>query len=285
MKSYFAKLAARVTLAHRQVSLPVTGPKPVAPFAETSSLVTAATNHVEQYDRPRARANQTRIPQSLSLGEEVGSRIQPAARTVFEARSQSVERPDVSVTTEQSPASITLSPDPQVRTTRSETQSVDDDHAREPDHLVFQENSVTMLTPRDVTDAQEDVEGDVDSDRPTETDQSVLLRKMDAFMESMFRRRSEPEVERDIEQEIEGPRPKSQSVPEAPMRLQPLPRSPQVVEPAEEQSSLVIEKLTVEVVPPAPPPVQSQRQVVVVREARGERRVVPSSRRFGLSQF
>ena len=278
MKSYFAKLATRVTLAHPQVSLPVAAPKSVAP-------ITAATNHVEQYGRPRHRANQTDDPRPPSRSEEVASPAQLSASTRFAARNHAVERVEIAAKAEESPTPITLSPDTSKRTLHSETRIIDEDQTREPDRVWPQENSLTMLTPREVSDTQKEIEGEADSDRPTETDQSVLLRKMDAFMEPMLRRRSEPTAERDSERESEQPKAKSPAAPETTMRLQPLPRTSQVVEPAEEQTSLVIEKLTVEMVPPAPPPVQSQRQIVVMREARGERRVVPSSRRFGLSQF
>lgn len=121
-----------------------------------------------------------------------------------------------------------------------------------------------------------------------EREQVSLLRKSDAFMESLLRHRAaltQPhEVEKN-EAEARVSTRQEEPVEQKQTRLQPSPE-PLTPEPAADRSSLVIGSLTVEVVPPTlPAPAAPRREVVIVRGAPNVRGSVPSSRRFGLGQF
>jgi len=118
-------------------------------------------------------------------------------------------------------------------------------------------------------------------------EQAVLLRKADAFMAALLDRRTEESSTRDQNQQITELPQRHEIVREpAPARLQPAPVAARPIESADESPSLVIGKLTVEVLPPPPPPIAPSRQVIVVRGDRNARtHAIRSSQRFGLGQF
>ena len=116
-----------------------------------------------------------------------------------------------------------------------------------------------------------------------EDEQEILLRKADAFMGSLLERRKAAFPEPESEPE---------NVPTSPDLLRSSPAKPIHPHPAvlpvrlqddADQPSLVIGKLTVEVVPAAPTP--RVQPVVVANKARSRNVAFPSSRRFGLGQF
>jgi len=119
-----------------------------------------------------------------------------------------------------------------------------------------------------------------------EKEQMILLRKADTFMAGLFARRStqEPESEETAKENQVRPR-ESKSLAQPPTRLKPTPTPAQVSEPAEEEPSLVIERLSVEVVPPAAPVMTPQRQVVVIGGGRRTSAEMPSAHRFGFSRY
>ena len=87
------------------------------------------------------------------------------------------------------------------------------------------------------------------------------------------------------DQERTAPAVKREIVREPSSRLQPVAKPHQLPELPAEQPSLVIGKLTVEVMP-TPRPVAPSRRVVVVRGGDSSRRQsIHSSQRFGLGQF
>jgi len=120
-----------------------------------------------------------------------------------------------------------------------------------------------------------------------EREQSVLLQKADAFMAALLDRRTEESGTRDQNEHITERPPRHEIVREpAPARLQPAHVAARPTESADASPSLVIGKLTVEVLPPAPPPIAPSRQVIVVRGDRNARtHAIRSSQRFGLGQF
>jgi hypothetical protein len=135
--------------------------------------------------------------------------------------------------------------------------------------------------PREAAEREEPKAGD------DEREQIRLLRKADAFMEQVIGRRERAAPERQSETVIEERTEVVQMQPEPIPRLQPAPPQPALREPESERSALTIGRLTVEVVPSAPPaPFQQQQQVIIVRGGRGARSSgIPSIRRFGLRQF
>jgi len=116
-------------------------------------------------------------------------------------------------------------------------------------------------------------------------EQQQLLRKADAFMGALLDRRppapAEPESRLEETRPALEPRIEREPAP----RLQPQPQQQRMPEPPPEPPSLVIGKLTVEVVSPAPPAPPQRPRIVVVRGAGAGRPPFPSSRRFGLGQF
>ena len=102
-------------------------------------------------------------------------------------------------------------------------------------------------------------------------------------MERLFQRRAdvatEVKTEREDERDVSE---LDQLRIESPQTLRAMPPAPREQEPVGERTSLYIGQLTVEVVSPAPAP---PPQVVFVRGPGSNRSALPSSRRFGLSQF
>ncbi len=120
-------------------------------------------------------------------------------------------------------------------------------------------------------------------------EQTMLLRKADAFMNELFEDRARFQSGGDLEEESESHQPESllplSQLIENP-RLKPAQAAEATREPDAAQPSLVIGRLTVEVAPSIPPPATPRAPIVVVREAgRGSRDGIPSSQRFGLGQF
>lgn len=119
-------------------------------------------------------------------------------------------------------------------------------------------------------------------------EQSALLRKADAFMSQLFDRREfantrhQEQQEEDRQAELR----KSETPREvAVARLQPTTPSLRVLEPPDPEPSLVIGKLSIEVVPPAPPPIAPQPQIVIIGGGRRTRAGIPSGHRFGFNRF
>ena len=296
MKSYFAKLAARATLTNAPVSLPVSAPKPQGPSFERSGFVNPPIAHrVEQPAGLRQHStDRAAHPSLLSSTENTAPH-----KSSHVATERSVDNRSESLLTH------TQSSATEVRSTRTpreapeiqslEPRSVLPDSYRmrhdNQDPSLTEQNKVSLTKSRDASEETKKSEATRDGNvqeqaSETRSEHSVLLRKADDFMEAMFARHRviEPD-ERDSEREKDTPKPKRVVKRESAARLQPLPRPPQVPEPVHDEPSLVIEKLTVEVVAPPTQPLKPQRQVVIVREAGNRRRAVPSSQRFGLNHF
>ncbi|SRR6266542_239754 len=273
MKSYFAKLAARATLANVPVSAPESGQK-TDPFEEAtqtpSTFPTPAARPVlptDDSNKPGARRISS--PEQLHAPSE---RIDAAP---VEARETSPVTPLVPATEHES------KPDP---------------HRPLP---VIPETVTQLIPPAEPASVApprvEKTEGPVshqDDDSREELaelhrEQAILLRKADAFMGRILKRHEEPVSARQTEGELERPTTTGKREPgvEQPTRLAPAPPKPPVAESDADRASLLIGKLTVEVMPPSLPPIPPPRQIVVVRESRSPRTALPSSRRFGLGQF
>lgn len=298
MKSYLAKLAARATLANAPVP-------PSGPTSTTQDPFDGPTTDVDAASSPRSLAQPTNSFDSLQ-----SSRSQSSTRSVDNSRSRSEETsferaqqneeqsnslshstqlvPNIQPTPQ---LSRDLTPVAQETVSHRESRELNLDSDQAPSQLAKQETDISSLTPpttsREIKEPKTASEVDADEQlAELKHDQSVLQRKADAFMAQLFERRStvtprEPDDDEDEEQRSSKP-----ALREEATRLQPPPKTTALKEVADEQPSLVIGKLTVEVTPPPTPTVTPSRQVVVVR-GRGAARSggVQSSQRFGLGQF
>jgi len=117
-----------------------------------------------------------------------------------------------------------------------------------------------------------------------ENEQAILLRKADAFMVGMFERQRRT-IDEEQKHEEEESLARLERPAQLPTRLQPAATPVRVSEPADDEPSLVIGKLSVEVVQAPTPAVTPQRQVVVIGGGRQTRGGIPSAHRFGFSRF
>ena len=296
MKSYFAKLAARATLANAPVPSSVPTSTTQDPF-ESATDVNAASS-------PRSFAQPTNTFDSLQ-----SSRSQPLTRSFENPRSRSEEtsvegtqpneeqRDSLSDSTPLVPnvqsaprPSQELTPVAQETVSHQESHELKIESDQTPSLLVKKESDISSLTPttsREIRESKTASEADTEEQlAELKHDQSVLLRKADAFMTQLLERRSTLAPREQDDDEDEEQKSSKPALREEVTRLQPTQRAAPLTEVADEQPSLVIGKLTVEVTPPPPPAVTPPRQVVVVR-GRGSARHggVQSSQRFGLGQF
>jgi hypothetical protein len=296
MKSYFAKLAARATLANVPVSSGAAAPKVSDPFEDTSlsqsptpklgaakpnPLVGESLESAPQSPLPRTERVRTQSEKVTSTSDQLSNELttlSPKDPPVTPA----LERPDKSH----------LEPAATERRTQLDRQDLELTPQERLTHLIPQPEPSPVPQSTRASEEKEDSNArtTAQTDRrltEIESEQLVLLRKADAFMERLFERREPAVTSQEIESDEERQTTRSKrEVPiDQPSRLQPMPSAPRVPEPAEEPASLVIGKLTVEVVPPSPAPVARPPQVVVVRGTRSGRTGLPSSQRFGLGQF
>jgi hypothetical protein len=295
MKSYFAKLAARATLANAPTVLPVAASNTHDPFEETSTYDRTVSPAGAAPSEVRSDASVNPTPhRAFSDDEGVRTRRKESPANVSEEHDEL--RETVVTRVEARPiarSSSDLTENSQTQETISRLQ---------PRDSKFESTESTQSAPNDTSEfrlappsvSERTVESRAVSEpgndevlEEMKREQSALLRKADTFMASLLERRpgvagQEPVLKDTSQESISKP-----ASPRAgPTRLQPPPGSPHVREAAQpDQPSLVIGKLTVEVAPP-PQPIAPSPQVVVIRESRSTRRAgIPSSQRFGLGQF
>ena len=295
MKSYFAKLAARATPATLSASSPRSVAKMADPFAEHAMPTSESTS------LPTREA-------SLSADVTSNAQTSPSTKTIeadlptAKYREVELRASDQAYLRPANPISETHQTDlPIERATQRKLKQP----SSEVDGLPSADESVRQLEPPAMAKAMSTVEVssvntgqrmresiDLNADEPSlakvddsesQHDTSFLLSKADDFMERLFTRH-EKSVEYDADVETEQPSEQLTKV-EAPTRLQPMPAVSRAAETIAEPPGLVIGTLTVEVMPPHPAPVAPVQRVVVVRGTSGARTALPSSRRFGLSQF
>jgi hypothetical protein len=281
MKSYFAKLADRATLANvpavsthasrvpdpfeetapAQTSLPAPTDKPNVPTVR-EPLVPVVESQLVQPANPQVETPQ---PDPVDLPSEI-STLQPRPREEREI----VERIHVEEPVVESSKAVTTKPKEDA----------------EPPQLV--PNQITSFNPQPRSSTKNedaDSENKDDSVVDLQREQALLLRKADLFMSSLFeaQRESQSTTEREVDEQPEIQIARSEREPAK--RLEPAPRVQTAVTPEPDGPSLVIGTLTVEVTSPTPTPVQAQPQRVIVRGSRGRGVGTRSSQRFGLGQF
>jgi hypothetical protein len=276
MKSYFAKLAARATLANAPVPPPATAPEPFDPFADMSVPDNAISTPASVVrDIP---TNQLASPDSARFPLEHVTKVLPPVESdsTFIAPVETTVAPPLIPSLERGPTS-------QFQQPASQQQPASE--------VVPRTESVSVVPPthfeeHDDSEAERTRNADVGL-MEIERAQTLLLRRADAFMESMLKHRQRS-ASRESEDERKDPEtePSPQPVVERRTVLQPVRHMQEVHDSDEGRPSLVIGKLTVEVVPPAVtlPPVPAPRTVVVVRRDSNDRAAMVSSQRFGLGQ-
>jgi hypothetical protein len=291
MKSYFAKLAARATLANFGTPSTQAAANVPDPFENTA----AATY-------PTARDDSTRHakPATESQTERLGPSVQKEIVThVVQETPAQLQHPPTNETLRLTPPEARHDAD---RQPDSKSESMADrSRSREPaNDRDLSEPPIPKLipavekifTPADRRDA--DASRKAGEDQPSTPDESLnemreeqtlLLRKADAFMETLFARHEPPPpgIQPDDGEEETRLLPRNRE-PESSPRLQPSPAPARLTESTEERAGLVIGELTVEITPPAPAP-QPPAPVIVVQGGRSYRGGGLTSRRFGLGQF
>lgn len=292
MKSYFAKLAARATLANAPPPPSTTKPTP-DPFENVSAPDTPSPT-VSVSSRPVDRSSKTDRSEpsakinNTSPSDTTGADMGVESETLRPKLPPPVVRADYVQSVSENTSEA------EERRNKSETQphslrlEFEETTAFEP----AQEESILKPRAASVVPAEEkksdttDALSTVERLEEIQSEQVALLRKADAFMNGLYDRGPDAKTtEANRDQERPAPVVKREVVREPSSRLQPVAKPHQLPELPAEQPSLVIGKLTVEVVP-TPPPVARPRQVVVVRGGESSRRSsIHSSQRFGLGQF
>lgn len=299
--SYFAKLAARATLAKpsgASLISPNRKAELVDPFAASEQLQDRlASNPVPSSSSPGARAERP----GSRRDDETASRSRNVARQ--RAEDSQPFAPNLKPPVSQPVTKVTAPVEPVVRTvettserpsktrTRKRQRDTDDQPSRDRVVKVKPQSSDSALQisrtekarpSRDQESKSENQIAETLADLGAE--QMRLQHQADMFMHGLLTRRTEVTEERTEVNEPEVLKP-SLARDEFP-RLQP-PKTAAAPEREPEQPSLVIGKLTVEVTPtsPAPAVAAPSSRLVVVRGTRGGRTGIPSGRRFGLGQF
>jgi len=284
MKSYFAKLAARATLTNETATAAVNATKLADPFEQTSLPQPPLSPPVQlspgsEKVRPRSEVSTTPAPEPLDHATTLLPKPPSAFSSAERTPNSQFDIPrskaaDAGRQTEQTERQTT-EPGTRGETPLPLTPPV----ALSPPHLPTTSGEAGK-SPFTESERTEDQIAEM------KREQVVLLRKADAFMERLLDRRlqSTSNAETDASDTAQS-KLKPKAVPDQTPRLLPVQAAPRQFEPESDQPSLVIGKLTVEVVPPAQEPATPRQQVVVVRGTRGGRNGIPSSRRFGLAQF
>jgi hypothetical protein len=286
MKSYFAKLAVRATLANV--------PAPSAVYTAEVSDPFEVTSPPQSPLPPSESSNDSR-----SAHEPGGFALSPPSQETRLDSTRPVVETHKRALPETPTSSATLLPNFPAHISSSD-RAVDDSA-----EAVLQADSarVALLTPIQVSESSLRQSNTTSADEATkrsatetasteerladlEQEQSVLLRKADAFMGQLLNRRKQSPPAPEVKTVGELPSTlKPNLQPQPANRAQPIRSAPRPSGQDSDRPSLVIGKLTVEVIPPTPAPVAPQPQVVVVRGARSRGNGPPSGRRFGLGQF
>jgi hypothetical protein len=294
MKSYFAKLADRATLANVPAASAVFATRMSDPFEDTSR---------QQIGQPPAEAS-ARIrsapePRGLVLSPPVEDSTIETKRPLVETHKRTPAKPATEAPTLQPKQSQENFPSERI---------VEHDLPREPQSLTdlprepFADNEksrVAALTPRQAAElrvlhSKEDPRQESEARTKSsderipelEREHAVMLRKADAFMNHLLN--VQPQRAAGSENELtdeSSPTPISRVEREPPNRLEPVARLAPVAAQESDGPSLVIGKLTVEVTPSNSVPPAPQPQRIVVRGLRNRGSGVPTGRRFGLGQF
>lgn len=296
MKSYFAKLAARATLANAPASPRTSSASLSDPFEEsaTQPIVSDVTGtaHHPLHRSPQPPAARVITESQTEVSKPAKPRADERELRTNETR-QTPTPPDTVVTKSIAPRPSDVPPAFEPPETRKRSQDDSPAQARfevdttQPALQPAKSTSdAVLIGPKEKETRPSASETNERLDE-VEKGQATLLQKADAFMaELTVRRRAPPpreEPETHEERQIESV--KLNRSHEAPVRLEPVARPARLPEPVDNEPSVVIGNLSVEILPSPPPP--SPPQQVVVRRSGGvrPRSGAPSSQRFGFTRF
>jgi hypothetical protein len=294
MKSYFEKLAARATLtnaptAHASATLNSRDPfeadaiqpiaSPTAPLAQTNHLqspLTPVLPDAKSQDRPQNRiTTEMPVESRPALPTPPTTELQPSnsrdQRDAETVKNLEPRRSEDRLETESKPATTS-------KVARTDRES-------EPERTTIVVPNV-RATETPATKPREKDEADRLAQMQRE--QSILLRKADAFMANVIGRNK---LTNTAQEENEEKTQNAESISAeklrepAQTRLLPPTPAPPVSEPEDSEPSIVIGNLSVEVVPPAAPPAPPQTKVIVVGGGQRTRSGISSPQRFGFSRF
>jgi hypothetical protein len=299
MKSYFAKLADRATQANPQAPSSVQSRKAFDPFEITSP----PQSPLPPIEAARAAGMPGNHSSSLASqtvqAENKLPHFHALEKQQFEA-AQAAEPPPSSLASHITSGNLlNAAPGAKDRSLPTPEQEARQEagirqanpSTREPSQPEKPPESATLqLTPKQSEDAIKPLEGENsgnDGQRAhMEDEQSSLLRKADDFMQRLTEHLRAPQS---ASEEIVEAGSQSQATiaprQDAAPRLLPARSGEPIPERESARPSLVIGKLTVEILPPAPPSIAPLQQVVVVRDVQRGGSGIHSSRRFGLGQF
>lgn len=286
MKSYFAKLADRATHATLQVlsgvhsgkapdpfedAAPPQRPLPSADFAESERMTRKQDGFAPGRLFPTVPAESDLLPSPVSNGppmhripgSEQGAQEQIAPAPPQVTRREATKR---QANTTAAESSAPAQP-PESGTARGTSARPDEETRRREG--------------KKPSDDEQTAEG--------EDERSFLLHQADDFMRRLIERSHAPktgseDADAGGSDSVAAATPHPLRHEESP-QLQPARSAERISERESARPSLVIGKLMVEVMPPAPPPTAPVQRVVVVRGTRREGGTLYSSRRFGLGQF
>jgi hypothetical protein len=291
MKSYFAKLADRATLANVPASSPVYTARVSDPFEEASP---------EQSQLPPLHSKNTQ----RTFHDPEGFALSPQSDKHRAEQSGIVHERDKRDSAENPVERQTLQPRPseEVVVNKLESKNADSIDSR-PAQAVAEEHTietevraVVSLLPNKTSEAQPISSHDSSRDQEPLAEQqesvadlrveeALLLRKADLFMSRLLDGTRETLTQVGDESTETARSTISRLEKEPVSRLEPVQKNPPPAIQEPDGPSLVIGKLTVEIAPPTPAPVTPQPQRIVVRGSRGRGSGFKSSRRFGLRQF
>ena len=293
MKSYFAKLAARATLVNVGVPGPPSIPNSRDPFEQTViEPIAPPTTGVKQSTGPI----QSTMAE-VSFDSRAGNRERPRRETDnVDTGLRKVSESLIPPHAETLPSTVSPYPGPDTATpidlSRTEKDlRVTAYSSRQLPDTIESPPQMERLTTLPAISRKDEVPESPRSgpkERLAEIveEHTVLLRKADAFMTGLFGVRTAAAKEESDTQEVKRTESAKLDGPHhPPMRLQPVSRPARVAEPVDEEPSLVIGNLSVEVLAPAPVQVSPPQRIIVVGGGRQSRAGVPSSQRFGFSRF
>jgi len=294
MKSYFAKLADRATLANVPATSAASAPRVSDPFEDSSHQQTQLAP-VEQ----STRAQSAPEPGGFALSPPVDdSRIETGwplvethKRTPSESATEALtlhpKQPQESLPSERAVKDVSPR-EPQSLTDLPRETIADTDSLRVAALARTQVPELSVPHLREDTREESEARNKLSDERISELgrEHAVLLRKADTFMNNLLDVRPQRVTENENKVTNETSPTSISRVEREPInRLEPAQRVPPTTAPESDGPSLVIGKLTVEVTPTTPAPPAPQPQRIVVRGSRSRGSGVPTGRRFGLGQF
>lgn len=293
MKSYFAKLADRATVANVPAPSAVYAPRVSDPFEDSSPQQT----QLPPLEK-RKRIHSALEPGGLVLSPPADDSRIERTRPIVETHKRAPSEPATEVPTlpaqqlrenrvsERTVRAVSPLESPSTISTARETVA-ETDASRVAELTPNEAPELSPFRSKEQTSKESDDDNTSSDERISELEreQALLLRKADAFMSSVLDAQRPAEKNQSKVTSETLPRAITRDEAEPISRLEPVQRLPPTPAQVSDGPSLVIGKLTVEVISPTPSPAPPQPQRIIVRGSRSRGGSVISARRFGLGQF